>query len=153
MPDRPHNDPAEHALDFAGRHAPALDRYCAERMEDLGIPAERIGSSDQMHGIPWCAFNPHEVQGGGVTPDGRVNFDSGVLNPRLMGSVAPGAGEPWAGARLRDRIDASIAHEFEEGDAGGNHDLAVERCPDTALPIRDEARELARKIGEAARGR
>jgi hypothetical protein len=73
-------DPAEHAIDFSRRWADKLDRYVAERMEELGISPERIGSSDHRHGIAWCAFNPYEDSGGGVSTGGRINVDSGVFN-------------------------------------------------------------------------
>ena len=46
----------------------------------------------------------------------------------------PEAGEVWAKSRLRDRIDAIIAHEDAESLTGG-HDLAEAMAPDTTLPI------------------
>ncbi len=152
MPDKPPPDPADHAEEFAHRWSDKLDQYSAERMEALGVPTERIGSSDHKHGIPWAAFNPNEREAGGVDMGGRINVDSGVLNPTLMKPVGPDASTAWEKARLRDRIDAAIAHEYEEGNTG-SHDLAVEQAPDTALPISHEARELARRIREAVRGR
>ncbi len=38
-------DPADHAEDFAHRYAVDLDWQATLRMEALGIPKERIGSS------------------------------------------------------------------------------------------------------------
>jgi hypothetical protein len=38
-------EPADHAEDFAHRYAEPLDWLAAIRMEELGIPSERIGSS------------------------------------------------------------------------------------------------------------
>ena len=32
--------------------------------------------------MDWCAFNPDEREGGGLSTGGRINVDSGVLNPR-----------------------------------------------------------------------
>jgi hypothetical protein len=44
-------DPADHAEDFAHRYAEQLDWLAAIQMEELGIPSERIGSSDHLHGL------------------------------------------------------------------------------------------------------
>ena len=57
----------------------------------------------------------------------------------------PEAGPLWAKSRLRDRIDAIIAHEDAES-LTGDHDLAEAMAPDTALPITDGARQLLRTI-------
>ncbi len=46
-------------------------------MEELGIPLERIGSSDHDHGIAWAAFNPQERDGGGISPGGRITRTPG----------------------------------------------------------------------------
>ena len=46
--------------------------------------------------------------------------------------------------RLKDRIDAIIAHEYEELRAGGNHVEAIKAAAKTELPISDEARRLNR---------
>jgi hypothetical protein len=46
--------------------------------------------------------------------------------------------------RLEDRIDASIAHEYEELRAGGKHSGALKVAAKTELPISDEARPLNR---------
>jgi hypothetical protein len=76
--------------------------------------------------------------------------DSGVLNPDLNvgGSEAKAA---WKNARLRDRIDAVAAHEDAEVAAGGSHEDALQNAPNTALPVRDNAREILRAMA-AARG-
>ena len=74
------HDPAAHAIDFSKRYAEPLDQYVTVRMEDLGIPKDRIGSSDHDHGIDWCAFNPYEDTGGGVGTEGQINVDSGIFN-------------------------------------------------------------------------
>lgn len=49
-------------------------------------------------------------------------------------------------------MDSVIAHEYEEG-SGYSHDEAVERAPDTELPIPTAARELARTIRDGDRKR
>jgi hypothetical protein len=142
---------ADHAEDFARRYAEPLDWQVAIRMEELGIPNDRIGSSDRGHGLSGRAFNPYERDGGGNTPDGRLNLDSGILNPELFRQLGPEASTAYAKARLRDRMDAGIAHEYEEVKGGGDHVYAYEHAPDTELPIRREARDLARKIREGER--
>ena len=74
---RMRHDPAAHPTDFAGRYSVALDQYTTIRTEELGVPRDRIGSSDHDHGIEWCSFNPHEDTGGGVGTRGQVNIGSG----------------------------------------------------------------------------
>ena len=64
-------DPAEHASEFSHRWADKLDEFAAVRMEEFGIPKDRIGSSDHDHGIAWAAFNPYEGHAGGISPGGR----------------------------------------------------------------------------------
>jgi hypothetical protein len=76
--------------------------------------------------IGFCSLRPHDSMGGrlhhcwvacapelgGNDPAGRLTIDSGVLNPELLGTL-PGSKE-WARGRLRDRSDATVAHEHEE---------------------------------------
>jgi hypothetical protein len=147
------HDPAAHAKDFAERYAGPLDYLVSERMMQLGIPDGQIGARDVEHGIQNAAFMPHESGGGGNSPDGRLNLDSGILNPELFKHLGAEASDAYAGARLRTRVDAGIAHEFEEAKSGGDHRQAVERAPDTTLPISHEARELARKLRDGERKR
>jgi hypothetical protein len=74
--------------------------------------------------------------------------DSGVLNPLLNAeAIGPEASKLWARSRLRDRIDAVIAHEYEES-GGISHDQVVERVAETALPIGESARRILRSIAE-----
>jgi hypothetical protein len=144
-------DPAEHAADFAHRWADQLDRYAAERMEQLGIPSERIGSSDHRHSIAWCAFNPYERDGGGISTGGRINVDSGVLNPDLLTKpYGKKAAKAWEKSRLRDRIDAIITHELSEGDHS-SHAEALKAAPSTELPITDGARRILRAMERGGR--
>jgi hypothetical protein len=141
-------DPADHAVDFALRYAEPLDYHAAQMMLDLGIPTKRVGSSDHKNGIWHATFHPHRRDGGGVTPDGRLNLDSGVLNPDLMIRLGPEASGAYARARLRTRMEAAIAHEYEE-DQGKSHEYAVQHAPDTELPIGDHARRLLEIIRRA----
>jgi hypothetical protein len=155
MLEKPPSVPADHAEDFAHRWADRLDQYAAERMEHLGIPPERIGSSDHKHRIDWCAFNPHERDAGGLATGGRINVDSGVLNPVWnAGVIGPRGSALWACSRLRDRIDAAIAHEEMEYRTG-SHESAVELAPETDLPVGGRVRALLRaiRLGEQRLGR
>ncbi len=111
-------DPAEHARRVAREWQDVGESYVRRRSKELGIPEERIGSSDHVHGLGVRAFNPHETDAGGVPPDGRINVDAGVLNPERAATLDPPAPEAWRKARLRTRVDAAIAHEDMEWRAG-----------------------------------
>jgi hypothetical protein len=132
--------PADHAEDFAHRYEFALDMYCALRMEALGIPEHLQGAPDFEGDGKWKAFIAHERSGGNITVGVTVN--SGCLNPEL---VKGKRSRLWAKARLRDRIDAIITHEYEE-DRLNSHDAAVKYGPKTALPISEGARRLLRAM-------
>ena len=68
--------------------------------------------------------------------------DSGVLNPELLKGQK--GGFIWPKMKLKDRIDAINAHEYEELCAGGKHAEAIKNAAKTELPISDEARRLNR---------
>jgi hypothetical protein len=141
------HDPAAHAKDFARRYAHDLDLAVVERMHELGIPDDQIGLPDEDHGIPWAAFHPHGTEGGNNSPDGRLIADSGVFNLDLLKKdYGERASRLFERSRLRDRLDAIIAHEFEEYRHGGSHVEALEHAPTTELPISDRAREICREM-------
>jgi hypothetical protein len=71
-----------------------------------------------------------------------VVVDSGVLNPDLLQGKR--GGRIWPKLRLKDCIDAIIAHEYEELRSGGQHAEALKAAARTELPISDEARRLNR---------
>jgi len=122
MPDAPPADVAEHARDFAGRYADALEDHAARTMLDLGIPPDKIGDGDPVHGIRHSAFNPHQADGGGVSPDGRITVDGGVMNPELLtASYGVEAAKRWA-VRLRARLEAVIVHEITEYESGSHEE-------------------------------
>ncbi len=123
-----HNSEA-HAREFAERYAATLNYHVENRMMELGIDPAQIGVGDAEHGIRHAAFMPHEVDGGGNTPDGRLNLDSGILNADLFNGLEPEASDAYAKARLRDRVDAGIAHEFEEVKGGGEPRIRVRARP------------------------
>ena len=141
MPDAPSNDPADHAEDFAHRYAEPLDQYCALRMEDLGIPENLHGAPDFERGGVWRAFIAHDRTGGRLTKGITVN--SGCLNPRLLEGRK--GSRLFARAKLRDRIDAIIAHEYEE-DRLGSHESSLKLAWKTGLPISEEAKRIPRAM-------
>ncbi len=110
-------------------------------MQELGIPEKLLGAPDYAGSGRWCAFIAHESEGGNITTGITVN--SGCLNPELL----KGKGSRiWPHARLRDRIDAIIAHEYEE-DRTGSHPGALKAAPKTELPISNGARRILRAMG------
>jgi hypothetical protein len=139
-------DPKHHAEQFAAEYADRLEHYVEGRMHSLDIPEQQMGASDPDHGVPWCVFFPHEHLGGSVASGGRIYVDSGVLNPDLLAThPQPDAPVAWSKARLRDRIDAIIAHELTESETG-SHVAAEERAPDTPLAISEGARHILRAM-------
>ncbi len=144
-------DPAEHARRSAREWRDVAESYVDRRMKELGIPEDRVGMPDLEYGITQAAFHPHASQGGGVSPDGRIVIDSGVLNPDLFKPLGEEASRAFEHASVRTRIDGAIAHEFEEHGGGMDHTFAMENAPDTALPISNAARKLARKLRAAER--
>ena len=124
------HDPAEHARDFAERYAEPMNYHVENRMMELGIPTDRIGAEIRLPA-------PRLLAGGDdrrrQRTGRRLTVDSGVFNAELMAN-RPEAGEVWAKSRLRDRIDAIIAHEDAES-LTGDHDLAEAMTPDTTPPI------------------
>ncbi|WP_435020402.1 hypothetical protein TA3x_001809 [Tundrisphaera sp. TA3] len=141
MPDSSGPDPADLAEDFAHRYERELDAYCAIRMEELGIPDHLHGAPDFERGGEWRAFIAHNRTGGRLTTGITVN--SGCLNPELLHGQ-PGA-MVFARSRLRDRIDAIIAHEYEEHRLG-SHEAALTHAAKTALPVADGARKILRAM-------
>jgi hypothetical protein len=142
MPDRPPPDPADHARNFALCWADRLDEYCTIRMEELRIPSDQIGADDLRPGMRWCAFDPQGREGGNITSGITVN--SGVLNPDLLKGQK--GGRIWPKARLRDRIDAIIAHEWAES-KHVNHEAALKAAAKTELPVSDGAKRILRAMG------
>jgi hypothetical protein len=143
-------DAAEHAVDFSTRYADPMDYHVTQRMMDLGIPIEQIGAS--APGTTHAAFWPHERTGGGNVPGGRLTVDSGVFNPELFKDLGSGVSSRWEKSRLRDRMDAIIAHEFTEAQGAGHYE-AIKTAADTELPISDKARHLLRDIAKGGRER
>ncbi|MFO0950757.1 MAG: hypothetical protein U0835_06295 [Isosphaeraceae bacterium] len=144
LADRPPQDMADHAQDFARRYAFPLDAYCALRMQELGIPEDLQGADDLRKGMKWCAFDPEGREGGQISKGITVN--SGVLNLELLRGSS--GSRLWARSRLRDRIDAVIAHEFEESRTR-EHRAALRAAAVTELPITAGARQITRAMARS----
>jgi hypothetical protein len=131
-------DVADHASAVAQEWEDVGERYARKRMRELGIPEGQIGQPAYDGDGKWRAFDPYTKTGGTNTTGAVVN--SGVLNPELLRGQK--GGRIWPTMRLKDRIDAIIAHEYEELRAGGQHARALKAAAKTKLPIRGEARRL-----------
>jgi hypothetical protein len=107
---------------------------------EYGIPDHQIGQPDYGADGRWRAFDPYSKTGGSNTTGLVVN--SGVLNPELLKGMT--GGRIWPKLRIKDRIDAIIAHEFEELRSGGRHIEALKAAARTELAISAEARRLNR---------
>jgi hypothetical protein len=138
---KPPEDPAEHAREFALRWQDKLEQHCAVRMEELGLPDNKIGEPDYAGSGRWHVFDPHGRNGGNTVTG--VVVDSGVLNPDLLKSQK--GGRLWARARLRDRIDATIAHELAESECL-DHKQALKDAARTKLPISPGARRICKAM-------
>jgi hypothetical protein len=133
--------PAARAVEFATRNADAFEQIVQQRMRDVGVPVQFVGDIP-LGGGTQRAFHPSEGSGGGVTVGVGICVDSGILNPELLGDPAGGGvAQAWARARLRDRIDAVIAHEYEEY-IRGTDAAARPHAPNTVLRISAEARAM-----------
>jgi hypothetical protein len=109
-------------------------------MKALGISDEMIGASDPEYGIRRAAFMPHDREGRNITTGITVN--SGVLNLDLLKGRK--GSRQWPKARLRDRIDAIIAHEWVESKTL-DHDEAL-KVAGTELPVTDGASRILRAM-------
>ncbi|KAK6529747.1 hypothetical protein TWF281_008909 [Arthrobotrys megalospora] len=111
-----------------------LTRAIENRMRALGIPEERIGIP--MDGGK--AYNPAGSTVGANQIGQGINVDAAILGDFPH--------EPWPAfnkANLSTRVDATIAHEFEElGTNAYNHPLALQLGPKTQLQISPAARDL-----------
>jgi hypothetical protein len=145
------NNVAEHASEVAREWEDVAEAYVQKTMRELGIPEHRIGAPDYERGGINRAFLSDETKGGTNDFAGRIYVDSGVLNPELNAdALGPEASRIWAGATVRDRINAVIPHEDLES-RGIPHDEVVQLAPDTELPIGDNARRILRTTAEGAK--
>ena len=146
-------DPAAHAEEFSHRWVDRLENAVEGRMHALNVPSEQIGTSDYKNRVEWRTFFPDERDGGNVTAVGRINVDSGVLNPDLlMKDYGANAAKVWASERLRNRIDAIIIHELSEYEAG-SHEEALALAPQTERPVTERTRKILRTMESGWKGR
>ena len=154
MFEAPPPDHADHAEDFSRRYAEALDIAAGQVMLDLGLADEIIGARDPDRNREHHSFFPSERTGGGVSPAGQVNLDSGLLNPDLLADAYDEAAQSaWKRTRIKERAQAIIAHELAEDEYRGDHQLALIAGPETELAISHAARELLRAMEKGWRGR
>ena len=64
MTRKPPSGPADHAEDFSLRYAREMDYLTGDKMTELGIPADKIGS--RVPGQGHAAFIPRSTPGHGV---------------------------------------------------------------------------------------
>jgi hypothetical protein len=148
------HDPAAHARDFAERYATELDYAVSQRMIELGIPDDRIGTRNFGYGPPRLAFQPLGVDGGRIESNGEILVDSGLLNDELLTEkYGKKAAALFKDSSLRHRLDAIIAHEYEEHLNGMDHEAAVKVARDTKLPISNRARRILEEMRKGWRGR
>jgi hypothetical protein len=133
-------DIASHASQVASEWEDVGEKYMRKRMKELGIPEAEIGQPDYGGDGHWRAFDPYTKTGGTNTTGIVVN--SGVLNPELLKREK--GGRIWPKMRLKDRIDAIIAHKYEELRASGKHSDALKAAAKTKLAISEQARSLNR---------
>ena len=110
-------------------------------MDEPGIPNDKNGEQHPNRPTTWCAFVPEE-RTGGYTSRG-ITVNSGCLNPALLNGKR--GGRIWPKARLRDRIDSIIAHEWAE-DQTLDHDEALKAAAKTQLPVSDGAKRILRAM-------
>jgi hypothetical protein len=147
------HDPAQHARGFAERYAEPLDRLVAVRMEEQGLSMDQIGMPDDDRGIPWATFHPLGKQGGYNSPDGRLVVEFGLFNPDLLREdYGEEAARIHTDSGSTSRLDAIIAHEYEEHRHAGSHVEAITHAPSAELPITDRARAIARAMQMGWRG-
>jgi hypothetical protein len=134
-------DKGLHAQRVAREWRDVGQSYAEWRMKELRIPKDKIGADDPRAGKPWRVFDPDEKTGGSVSTG--IVIDSGVLNPDLLKGKK--GGRIWPKARLRDRIDAIIAHEWAE-DRTLDHDAALKAAARTELPVREGAKRILKAM-------
>ena len=122
--------PGAHARDFAERYAEPLDLARGRADGRIGHPEDQIGMPDDDRGIPWAAFHPLGTEGGYNSPDGRLVVESGLFNFDLLRKdYGEEAARMFADSDVTSRLDAIIAHEYEEYRHGGSHVEALKYAP------------------------
>jgi hypothetical protein len=135
--------------EFADRYKDALSRAIGNRMHRVGVPNDMIGV--EWWGVekgPFVRYQPPQLGGNiraGINGKPGINVDPAVFdaNAPKMGSLPS-----WRSARLRDRIDSVIAHEYTEALAPQGVDFhihALKNAENTPLKISDRARQILKE--------
>jgi hypothetical protein len=135
-------DIAAHASQVAQEWEDVGENYVRKRARELGIPEHMIGQPDYDRDGTRRAFDPLGQQGGGNTTGAIV--DSGVLNPELLKGKK--GGRIYPRMTVKERIDSTLAHEYEELRAGGKHVEALRAAAKTKLSIMPESRRLCKAM-------
>ena len=154
MTEKPPSDPATHAADFSQRYSEGLDIASGQVMIDLGLADNEMGVRDPDRNREHHTFFSNERSCGSVSPAGQINLDSGVMNPAAMdGPYGEACGELWRKSRLRDRMQAIVAHEKAEGEYGQRSRAGPDRrLGNETLPITDRARAILRAMEAGWKG-
>ena len=117
---------------FRSRGMIALSHSSRIACASLGFPT---GRSERSITISACGLplSTRRNALAAASPQARINLNSGVFNPELLvPHPSPTVSSIGSRARLRDRCDAVIAHEYHEGQ-GVSHSEAEHRAAETEL--------------------
>jgi hypothetical protein len=139
--------------DFADRYQVPLSRAIGNRMRRVGIPDEMIGVAWwKVDPGPFVRYQPPQL-GGNIRAG--YNGKPGInVDPAVFDENAPKVGNlpSWKSARLQDRVDAVIAHEYTEALAPNGVDFhihALKSAENTPLTISDSARQILKEYRQA----
>jgi RHS repeat-associated protein len=135
--------------DFANTNQDRLSKVIGNRMRHVGVPEEMIGI--EYYGVdkgPFVRYDPPQLGGNirvGTNGKPGINVDPAVFdaNAPKMGNLPS-----WKSARVQDRIDAVIAHEYTEVLAPQGVDFhihALKNAENTPLKISDRARQILKE--------
>lgn len=119
-----------------------MTRGVENTMRRLEIPQKNIGIKN-FPGSNGRGFNPFGNTTGGNVLGRGIEVDPAVLEP-IPGRTL------WNKAGLTARVEATVAHEWEEFRSRATslerrHNSALNRGPNTKLPISQQARELLKE--------
>ena len=126
------NVPSSHFRESARRTIPDAGNGVAAFLEGSRPP-----EFQSRHNVPNPLAAPQRARG---DSEGIGEFQVDPAGETLKEPEREGP------PNLGDRIDAIIAHEWEE-DQLGSHEAAMKHAPKTQLPISDGARRILRAMG------
>jgi RHS repeat-associated protein len=124
----------------SGGKAPDLLTITEKRMRELGIPEQYIGIKG-IREYNGRGYDPNLADPGSNVATRGISVGAGVARPWSGEGVWP----EWDAASILTRIDAVIAHEWDEfliGENNAGHPDACVIGPLSDLPISPEARTL-----------